>query len=153
MFAAAGAALATRFATTAPPVEEITLPGITAPENRERLEHAIAYDGAPFFRTTMIVRMEANCGFIMGKGACGYRGPFRHCNKTFGGCRAPETFGGFPGAELGAPVYARPGGGATCEPLKDGAFLGIVSGIHKGSPTKPVAIDVSVVGSMMAVRV
>lgn len=126
--------------------------GLSDDEVLENLEDGV-YDGAPFFTTNQIVRIEANCPFIMGRGACGYRGLVTQCDKRFGSCRCPESFGGMPGVALGAPVYARPDGGATCKPENyDAAFLGLVVGVDKGSPTKPMAVTVAISGSATAVR-
>lgn len=143
--AAVSAALATRFIPKRDPVARLS-----DAEVLENLEHGV-YDDVPVFTTNSVVRIDANCSFIMGRGACGYRGPVTRCDKTLGSCRCPASFGGFPGATLGAPVYARDDGGATCQPENiDAAFLGFCVGVEKGSPTKPAAITVAVSGSRSA---
>ena len=111
----------------------------------EVLEDGV-YDGAPFFPSGSI-SMDARCPFRMGHGPCGYRGPVTRCDKRYGSCRCPAHFGGFPGVAIGAPVYQRTDGGASCIREKDGVFVGLCTGIEKGSKTKPTAAVVQLPGT------
>jgi hypothetical protein len=139
---AAAAIAAVRTAPAAAP--ELEIP------DRELLENIEAgtYDGAPFFTGRGVVTVDSQCPFVFRDTPCGYKGPADcGCDKTFGDCRNPVRFGGFPGARLGAPVYTNPapGGGFTSSAVKakGSTRIGTVTRIQRGTITEPVVVEVA----------